>query len=48
MCKWCMNALSVEAAELVAGFEAVKFAFEAKFRNLVLEEDNLAVIHAIR
>ena len=46
--KRCMNVLSVEVAELVAGFEAVTFAFEAKFMNLVLEGDTLAVIHTIR
>ena len=39
---------SAEAAKLVAALEAINFAVDAGFRNILLEGDNLGVINAIR
>lgn len=43
-----MKVVSVEAAEFVAAREALSFALEAGFRNVILEGNNTIVISALQ
>lgn len=40
--------MSAEIAELMAAREAIMFAWEAGFRDVILESDNFSVMNAFR